>query len=131
VSGLILPDSTPGRVLQAVRDGRVDAVMSWELAAEILEVVQRPRLRRYGLVQHDAEELLEVMRPWLPAVDVAVPLRDPADAPVVSAALAGNAPVIVSGDGDLLDDRALRDWLEERGIEVIASAELLTRLGID
>lgn len=38
---------------------------------------------------------------------------------MIAAALAGNAPVIVTGDRDLLNGEQLTEWLAERGIEVI------------
>ena len=56
-------------------------------------------------------------------------LRDPGDAPVVAAAVAGAADVIVTGDADLLADEALRPWLAERNVEVLTPVELLERLG--
>ena len=59
-------------------------------------------------------------------LDVAV--RDPRDAPVVAAAVAGRAEAIVTGDADLLADPELCTWLAEREIEVLTPAELLERL---
>ena len=47
---------------------------------------------------------------------------------MIAAALAGNAPVIVTGDRDLLNGEQLTEWLAERGIEVIRPVELLRRL---
>jgi predicted nucleic acid-binding protein len=42
---------------------------------------------------------------------------------VIAAALAGSAPVIVTGDRDLLKGEQLTEWLAERGIEVIRPVE--------
>ncbi len=128
VSGLITPGGTPGRVLEAVRDGQIDAVASWELAEEIVEVLRRPAMRRYGVTEGDIEAVLAVLGPLLPDVDVAVELRDPDDAPVIAAALAGRAPVIVTGDRDLLDDANLVAWLAERGQTVMMPADVLAVL---
>jgi predicted nucleic acid-binding protein len=66
----------------------------------------------------------------LPDVDIEVELRDPEDAPVVAAALAGNADVIVTGDHDLLDDAHLVAWLRERGVAVLSPDALLERLDL-
>jgi len=115
-------------VLEAVRRGRIDAVASWALAEEIVEVLRRPAMRRYGVTEGDIEELLVVLGPLLPHVDVAVALRDADDAVVVAAAIAGRAEVIVSGDRDLLDDVALLAWLEQRGISVLTPADVLAML---
>jgi predicted nucleic acid-binding protein len=64
----------------------------------------------------------------LPSVDVDVPVRDPDDAPVVGAAVAAEAEVIVSGDADLIEDDDLVGWLRARGINVLTPAEFLERL---
>jgi putative PIN family toxin of toxin-antitoxin system len=128
VSGLILPDSVPGRVLEAIRRGAVTPVASWALASEIADVLRRPRIRRYGIVERDVEDVLLLLAPFLPGVEVEVQIRDPADAPVIAAAVAGKAEAIVSGDGDLVDDEVVRAWLLDRAIEVLTPAELLARI---
>ena len=103
--------------------------MSWELARELVEVLRRPTILRYGVTEADIDDVLAVLGPLLPDVDVAVEVRDPDDAPVVGAALAGSADVIVTGDRDLLDDETLVAWLAERGVAVLTPAEVLARLG--
>lgn len=129
VSGLIVPDGPPGRVLRAIRDRRFDLVVSWQLAEELADVMRRPRLARYAIDQRDIEDVLRLLAPSLPTADIEVPIRDPDDAPVVAAALAGAADTIVTGDADFLADAALRDWLAERRVTVATPVELLARLG--
>jgi len=60
VSGLIAPAGTPGQLLEAVRDGRVEAVVSWELAREIVDVLRRPSIRHYGVTEGDIDAVLAV-----------------------------------------------------------------------
>jgi uncharacterized protein len=131
VSGLIRPQGAPGRVLEALRAGVIDAVASWELAEEIVEVLRRPKLARYGLSEQDVREVLVLLAPLLPSVDVQVAIRDRDDVPVVASAVAGRVEAIVTGDAHLLDDPDLRDWLAERGIEVLPPGELLQRLSAE
>jgi len=103
--------------------------VSWELAGELVGVLRRPEIRRYGVTEADIEAVLAVVGPLLPDVDIAVDVRDPDDAVVVGAALSGAATAIVTGDRDLLDDADLRAWLAARGVELLTPAALLDLLG--
>ncbi len=80
------------------------------------------------MTEEDEEDALVLLAPALPDVDVEVELRDPDDAPVIAAALAGSAAAIVTGDRGLLDDAELRKWLGARGVELLEPAELLVSL---
>jgi putative PIN family toxin of toxin-antitoxin system len=115
-------------VLDAVRRGDLEPIMSWELARELADVLRRPEIRRYGVTEGDVDDVLAVLGPLLPDVDVSVEIRDPDDAAVVGAAVAGAAEAIVTGDRDLLDDAGLRSWLAAHGIVVLTPAEALDRL---
>jgi putative PIN family toxin of toxin-antitoxin system len=114
-------------VLELVRRREVTAVASWRLAEEIVEVLRRPRLKRYRITERDIEDTLIVLAPLLPDVEVDVEVRDPDDTPVISAALAGAADVIITGDRGLLGDAVLRSWLSERGIEMMPPVDFLDR----
>jgi putative PIN family toxin of toxin-antitoxin system len=123
-----MPESPPGLVLEAVRTRRIVAVASWDLAEEIVDVLRRPQLRRYGIEERDVREVLFLLAPFLPTAELTAPLRDPNDAPVIGAAVEGSAELIVTGDRDFLADEDVLAWLAERGIEVLAPAAFLERL---
>ena len=93
-----------------------------------MDVLRRPGLRRYRITERDVEDVLALLAPLLPRVDVAFMPRDPDDAHVVAAAVGGRADAIVTGDKGLLEDDRLRVWLNERGIGMYSPAELLERL---
>ena len=102
--------------------------MSWELAAELADVLGRTKLRAYDVSHEDVRDLLSLLAPSLPSVDVEVEVRDPDDIAVVAAAVAGRVDAIVTGDRDLLDDLELRAWLRDRGVDVLTPAELSERI---
>lgn len=127
VSGSIIPNSVPGRVLRLVRERRIEPVASWELVEEIARVLRSSKLRRYRLTQADVADVLALLSPFLPTVEFPASLRDPKDLMVVAAATGGGAEAIVTGDRDLLDDTALRRQLSDRGIAILTAKELLGR----
>ena len=128
VSGLIAPAGPPGRILDAIAAGLVEPVASWPLAEEIVEVLRRPRIRRFGINEEDAKTVLRLLAPLLPSVEVDVETRDPDDAPVIGAAIAGRADAILTGDSGLLEDESLRVWLRERGIELLSPSQLIAHI---
>lgn len=128
VSGLIVPNSPPGRILEAIRTRRITPLATWELAEEIAEVLRRPELRRYRIEEEDIVELLAILAPFLPTVDVPVTLRDKDDLHVVSAAVSGKAGAIITGDQDLLADPDRRRWLTRNRVALFTPAEAVDAL---
>jgi len=115
-------------VLRAVSDSRLEPIVTWELADELSRVIRRPKLARYRISEANVASLLALVAPFLPTIELGVAPRDPADVPVITAALDGGADAIVTGDRDLLDDAGLRARLEDRGVRVMTPRELVDLL---
>jgi putative PIN family toxin of toxin-antitoxin system len=111
VSGLMLPDSVPGRIVAAWRGAQFELVLSESLLDEIGRVLSYPKIQgrlRWG--QDEIARFLLLLRFKADIVDItgekaSVP-RDPGDDPILATLLAADADCLVSGDGDLL---AMRD----------------------
>jgi hypothetical protein len=113
VSGLISPTGKPAAILRALRLGRFTVVSSPPINEEIIEVLNRPRLRdRYGLGDRifDVSFILwEVAELVIDLPDVRV-CRDPDDDKFLAAAVGGRADYLVTGDvGDLLHLHKYKD----------------------
>ena len=125
VSGFMLPDSVPGRIVAAWRGAQFELAMSEPLLDEIGRVLSHPKIQgrlRWG--QDEIARFLLLLRFKADVVDIAgekasVP-RDPGDDPVLATLLAAGADCLVSGDSDLL---ALRDRFP-----IQAPAEFVRRL---
>ena len=110
ISALIMPDSTPGRVLRAAVEGTaVQALTSEPLLVELRAVLEYPRLQRYLKMSRQDREafviLLEQVTDTVRIGDYPAPgtCRDPDDEPYLQTALAGRADFVVTGDRDLLE----------------------------
>lgn len=111
VSGLMHPESTPGRTIAAWSEAQFDVVSSHEQLAEIGRVLGYPKIRR--ILQWDDQRIEHFIKQLYVRVEVAEPesvdveaLRDPDDAPILGALAAADADLLVTGDRDLL---VLRD----------------------
>ncbi len=97
VSGLMLPDSVPGRIVAAWRSAQFELAMLEPLLDEIGRVLSYPKIQ--GRLRFKAD-IVDI------AIEKASVPRDPGDDPVLATLLAADADCLVSGDSDLL---ALRD----------------------
>lgn len=104
VSALLLPGSTPDRVLQAALRGELTPVMAPPVLDEIREVARRPKFENLDSVAVELVlEALSSTEPSHEAKDVPRVTRDPDDDYLVALALANQVDVLVSGDRDLLE----------------------------
>lgn len=106
VSALIRRRSTPGAVLEALADGKFVPIYTTEMLVEVVDVLGRAKFRtKYRIQANDITALIQLIRLRGELVVPMEPVnacRDPKDDKFLSAALAGTADCIVSGDEDLL-----------------------------
>jgi uncharacterized protein len=107
LSGLILPESVPGRIVRAWRAAQFELVLSEPMLDEIGRVLAYSKIeRRLKWDQETISRFLLLLQFKANVVDissatVAVP-RDPQDVPVLATLVAGGADFLVTGDKDLL-----------------------------
>jgi len=111
LSGLMLPESIPGKIVSAWRSSSFELVFSEAMLVELARVLAYPKIRkRIDWTDEDIERFVSLLRFRAQVVDIetthAVVPRDVDDAPVLAALIASGADILVSGDQDLL---ALRD----------------------
>jgi uncharacterized protein len=125
VSGLMLPQSVPGKIVAAWRGAHFELVLSEPMLAEIGRVLSYPKIRaRLGWSDDEIANFLLLLRFKAEFAEVgdvraSVP-GDPSDTPVLATLLASGADCLVSGDAHLL---ALR-----HKHPILAPAELAGRL---
>lgn len=125
VSGLMYPDSVPGRIVSAWREARFDLAMSLAQLEEVGRVLSYPKIQR--ILGWDADRIglflkqlflrAEVVE--LGAVEANAP-RDRDDLPILPTLVQAKADWLVSGDQDLL---ALREQHP-----IVTPAEFAARL---
>jgi putative PIN family toxin of toxin-antitoxin system len=120
VSALLLPDSTPRHALDlALREGKV--LLSFAVLAEVYEVLNRKRFRRY-FNEQDVRTFVAALTREAQWVDVNVRItacRDSKDDKFLELAVSGHATHIVTGDSDLL---ALHPF---QGIQIVPPQAIL------
>jgi putative PIN family toxin of toxin-antitoxin system len=104
VSAVINPYGTPARIVEAVADGAITAVVTQHLLDELAAVLTRPKFRRWISVA-DAIAFVESLGGHADLRDEPGPptkgVRDPNDDYLVALAEAADG-LIVTGDDDLL-----------------------------
>ena len=107
ISGLMLPKSTPGRIINAWQTRHFSLVLSEPMLAEISTVLGYPKIRkrivwnddtigRYLMLLRFEAEIFDIQK-----TAAHVPC-DAKDNMVLATLLASNADCLVSGDADLL-----------------------------
>lgn len=105
VSYLLTNGDTISRMMAHWEQGHFVYLQSSQMLDELIDVINRPRLRRY--LKTDPQPLLDLIETDAEYTDgkLALPgaCRDPKDDKFIAYAVEGNADYIVSGDNDLLD----------------------------
>ncbi|MXW00582.1 MAG: putative toxin-antitoxin system toxin component, PIN family [Holophagales bacterium] len=103
VSGVFF-GGTPGRVLEAWRNGKAEVVLSREIVEEYVRVGEELADRFPAVDLRPALELLAVSATLVPSPPLPESVsRDTDDDKFLACALAAGADYVVSGDRDLLD----------------------------
>ncbi len=128
VRALIRPQGTVGPVLLRLRQGDYTLLYAPPLLEEVVDVLNRPRLRRkYGLSRADIRTVVSLLllRGELVTPDERITAcRDPKDNKFLEVAVTGQADVIVSGDEDLLVLHPFRE------IPIVTAAQFLAMLDL-
>lgn len=127
VSGLLSSRGPPGRIIDAVREGRLTPVYTQDTLAEYQEVLLRPRLRIDPAAVH---ALLANLRSFGLLMDTPVDvapdnLPDPDDWPFITCALAADCPVITGNAKDFparlgVRVKSAREWVDQAKSEADA-----------
>lgn len=125
ISGLLSGKGPPGQLLQRWLDGRFTLVTSQAQLDELRRALGYEKLRgRINPAQvrdfTDNINVRAIVAPSAPAVSFS---SDPDDNPILAAAIAGHANLIVSGDRS-----GMLDLGEVEGIPIITAREALNRL---
>lgn len=108
ISGLMFPESVPGRIVKSWKNSEFDLVLSEFMLKEIEAVLNYPKIQkrihwskdeisRFILILEMKSVVVNIHK-----VSVHVP-RDFKDNPVLAALVSANADYLVTGDNDLLE----------------------------
>ena len=126
IGALITKGTPPDRLYQAWLRGEIELVTSTAQIAELADVLSRPRLQKFldadevtAIVENIGARALILEEP--PAVNLS---PDPKDNPILAAAIAGKADLVVSGD-----KKHMLALGEIDGIPVTTAREAVEHLG--
>ena len=134
ISALLNSYGYPALLRASFEAGKFQAVISPPLLEELVDVLQRPRIKdKYRIHPEDIEELVVLIEEKCKTViimgDMTV-CRDKDDNKVIETAVAGGAQYIVTRDDDLKRDKVTIDFLSRQGICVVTVGSFLQYLGV-
>ncbi len=123
-SGLIKPNSNPGKILELVQQNQVELILSPSVIKETKRILLYPKIKKYH--RKTAEEIDAyfddiLMFAWIVEANETVEVikDDPTDNKYLACAFEGEADYIVSGDHHLLN---IENY---QGIEIINAKAFL------
>lgn len=125
IGALITKGTPPDRLYQAWLEGEIELLTSTAQLAEVTAVLSRPRLQRY-LDADEAAAIVENLDTRAVILDAPPDVNlspDPRDNPILAAAIAGKADLIVSGD-----KKHMLALGEVEGIPIVTARDALDRL---
>ena len=131
VSALITKGTPPDQLYQAWLRGEIELVTSAAQIDEVMDVLARPRLRRYVDAYEARQMVAAIHRRATVLSEIQVTRRspDPKDDPILAVAVAGGVGLVVSGDrSDMLalgdvEGIPIRSAREALGIALEAKAD--------
>ena len=129
VSALLNPFGLPARLRKSFEEGAFHAVISEPMLAEVVEVLNRSRIKdKYGINEDDIRELLILIEERSEHVmlsgDVNI-CRDKDDNFVIETAIKGQAGHLVTRDDDIKFDKEVSSFLSRYGISVLSVSNFL------
>ncbi|WP_028322829.1 putative toxin-antitoxin system toxin component, PIN family [Desulfatiglans anilini] len=111
ISAIIKGKSNPGRLLDMVRGGEIELVLSPEILSEIQAVLHYPKIKKIHQLQPKAIDaflkyIASIAQIVQPAKRLDVIKDDPSDNIYLECAVEGHTDFIVSGDHHLTDLKA-------------------------
>lgn len=130
ISATLRPNSPPGRIMAAWREGRLEFITSAPIIAKTVEVLYRPHIfDTFSLTDDDVKDVQTLLReeavltPY--ALNLQVVEKDPEDDTIIIAAVEGNADCIISGD------RHLKDLDTYQNIPILSPSEFIDQYKIN
>lgn len=124
ISGLLIPDGPPGKIVDLWVENRLKVVVCQALIKEYFDVLLPPKFKKLGTIierQNLLMELLEMENSIFvfPKTRLDIIKSDPEDNRVLECAVEGEVQYIISGDDHLL---ALKEF---QGIVIVSPAAFL------
>ena len=120
ISGLLVPEGNPGKILRLISGGQIQLLYSHEILTEIHRVLRE----KIKYTETDAKRAVQTFRVQGELIQttslIEVIVSDPTDNKILECALDGNADVIVSGD-----KKHLLSLVKFRGIPILSPADFL------